>query len=232
VPFPLTRWIRHDRLGCRWDGVCRLPGSADRRVGTCRVGAYPSRDSAPRCRSILDERLARREISPDEHLHPREVLGAGPRAAPRYLGVLAAVFVAVGILGGLSAVAAATDFGGMGFFDMRGMMGGSPSGSTDTAPAPVPGARHIRVVADEFNFDPSEIRIGAGERVNVTLDNRGNAVHTLTISKLDFELRTDGGKRAEGSLQVDTPGRYPFTCDIPGHAEACMRGTVIVRPAA
>jgi len=187
----------------------------------------PRRDA----RWILDERLARGEISPDEHLRRREVLGAGPRAAPRYLGVLAAVFVAVGILGGLSAAAAATDFGGMGFFDMHGMMGGSPSGSTDTAPAPIPGARHIRVAADEFSFDPSEIRIRAGERVNVTLDNRGDAVHTLTISKHDFELRADSAERAEASLQLDTPGRYPLTCDIPGHAEAGMRGTLIVQPA-
>jgi len=186
----------------------------------------------PDARAILDERLARGEISPDEHLRRREVLGVGTRAAPRYLGVLAAVFLAVGILGGLSAAAAATDFGGMGVFDVHGMMGGNRSGATDTAPAPVAGTRHIRVVADEFSFEPNEIRIRAGERVNVTLDNHGDAVHTLTISKLDFELRADGRERAEGSLQVDAPGRYPFTCDIPGHTEAGMRGTLIVQAAA
>lgn len=184
----------------------------------------PRRDA----RAILDERRARREISTDEHVRRREVLGGGARAAPRYLGVVAAVFVAVGILGGLSAAAAATDFGGMGFFDMHGMMGSNRSGSTDTAPAAVPGAPHIGVVADEFSFDPGEIRIRAEERVNVELDNRGDAVHTLTISRLDFEVRADGGKRASGSLTVHRPGRYPIICDVPGHADAGMRGSLIV----
>jgi plastocyanin len=60
---------------------------------------------------------------------------------------------------------------------------------------------------------------------------RRDARSILDDSKLDFELRADGAKRAEGSLQVDTPGRYPFTCDIPGHAEAGMRGTLVVQPA-
>jgi uncharacterized cupredoxin-like copper-binding protein len=188
----------------------------------------PSGHSA---RAILDERLARGEISPDEHLRRREVLDAGTRGAPRHLGVLAAVLVAAGLVGILSATAAGTDFGGMGFFDMRGMMGGDGGGSTSTAPAPIPGAREIRVAADEFSFEPSEIRIRTRERVNIEMDNRGNAFHTLAISKLDFKLRANGGKRARGALTVDEPGRYPFVCDVPGHADAGMRGTLIVEPA-
>jgi uncharacterized cupredoxin-like copper-binding protein len=190
--------------------------------------APSSRDA----RAILDERLARGEISPEEHSARRDALGASRRVAPRRLGVLAAVLVAVGVAGSLAAAAAATDFSGMGFFDMRGMMGGDRGRSADTAPAPIPGARQIRVVADEFSFAPSEIRIRAGAQVNIELDNRGDAFHTLTISKLDFELRADGGKRAYGSLTTDAPGRYPFICDVPGHAEAGMRGTLIVQAAA
>jgi uncharacterized cupredoxin-like copper-binding protein len=187
--------------------------------------------SGPSARDILDERLARGEISPEEYIARRDALRAHtPGRARRHLGVLAAVLVAAGLAGSLSAAAAA-DFGDMGSFDMRGMMGGDGDGSAATAPAPIPGAREITVVANEFSFEPNEIRIRTGERVNIEMDNRGDALHTLVISKLDFKLRANGGKRAGGALTVEVPGRYPFTCDVPGHAEAGMRGTLVAEPA-
>ena len=41
-------------------------------------------------------------------------------------------------------------------------------------------------------------------------------------------LTADPGTTATGGLQVDQPGEYRFTCAVPGHVAAGMRGTLIV----
>ncbi len=107
-------------------------------------------------------------------------------------------------------------------------MHGTGSGEEGAAPSPVAGAPRLLVVATEFAFEPSEIRLRAGETFNLTLDNRGALFHDLTISELDLKLTADAGARASGSLAIAEPGRYEFVCAVPGHAQAGMTGSLVV----
>lgn len=194
------------------------------------LAARSRREGDTSARRILDERLARGEISPDEHRERAEILGPQDRGGPaRGIGF---GLLALGVVGTLIVAAAGPGSGG-GFMHgmmgggMGGMMGGGETGRSASPPAP--GAPEITVAGGEFFFDPDEVQAEAGETVTITFDNRGMMFHTLTIGKLGFELRAEAGESASGGLIVEEPGTYSFICAVPGHAEAGMRGTLTVR---
>lgn len=109
----------------------------------------------------------------------------------------------------------------------RGMHGGQAQ-SADPAPTPDPAARELGVVAGDYWFDPPTLALDAGETVNLTLRNEGRIYHDLSLADLGFVLGADPGQRVVGALTVAEPGRYDFVCSVPGHAEAGMRGTLVV----
>ena len=178
-----------------------------------------------RSHQLLGERLARGDVSTDEYRERLAALGPKPR---RTLATAAIAVTTVGLIGTLAVGAMA----GPGFMHMMmdgGM--GSMMGSGDTersGPAPVAGARDVRVVGQEFSFSPAEIRIRAGEAVNLMFENRGHMFHTLTLSGLGVDLRANGGDRIAAAVRGEKKGSYPFVCAVSGHAAAGMRGTVIV----
>ncbi len=113
-----------------------------------------------------------------------------------------------------------------GMWGTRGDVGGKE-------PPPVPGAREIRVVAAELLFEPTDLRVRAGETVNIVLDNRGGVFHDFHIEDLDFELEANGGGRDTGAfIAPNRPDRYEIMCHVPGHATAGMRATLTVEPTA
>lgn len=178
-----------------------------------------------RAHDVLDERLARGEVSPEEYRERLTALGSRPR---RILTPVATGLAAAGLFGAIVVVATA----GPGF--MHGMMGGGMgsmmgSGETQrTGSAPVAGAREVRVIGREFSFTPTEVRLRAGDTVNVLFENRGHMFHTLTVGGLGLDLRANGGDEIAGSFRAERAGTYPFLCAVPGHADAGMRGTVTV----
>lgn len=194
--------------------------------------ALVRRPGASGARAILDERLARGEISVEEHRERREALGAdglGTLAGP-----LAGVLLVLGLVGAAASVTSAMGSGWDGMSRMMrgmpGMMGdGMMGGRTERdAPPPEPGAEEVGVTGGEFFFEPDEIRLEAGEPVELAFRNRGMMFHTLTIGELDVDLRAAPGDSVSGGLGEVEPGRYSFLCTVPGHAEAGMRGVLIV----
>jgi plastocyanin len=193
---------------------------------TTRQGPAPDRPQL-----ILDERLARSEITPDEYRDLRTTLGT--RRTPRRGAQPWLLAVASIALTGTLLVAGTAGTGGTNWpgwmRDMHEQMWGNSRSPAEPPSPPVPGARTIRVVADEFSFTPSSIRVQPGETVNVRFDNHGGTFHDFHIEDLDFELEADPGERATGSLVApDQPGRHQIICHVPGHAEAGMRATLIV----
>ena len=146
------------------------------------------------------------------------------------------------------------------------------SGTGTSAPAAAPAAagpavhdgRPVEITADDtMKFSIVEIRAKAGERLSVTLVNKGttpkfsmghNWVLLTLAANFDAFLiaaaeaaTTDyvpASKRDEilaatkllGPGERDTatfaapsaPGKYPFLCSYPGHAQVGMRGVLIV----
>ncbi len=163
-------------------------------------------------------------------------------ARSRRLGI---VLIAVGVMGllALSLVGSAAPWAvprrsvayGPGWGPMPGWMGGMHRWMHGTgrgwagwsAPSPSPGAREVRVVADEFSFSPARIEVPVGETVNVVLVNEGQLPHDLTIPSLGFSISAAPGATVSGALTVERPGTYPFVCTVPGHRAAGMIGTLV-----
>jgi plastocyanin len=127
--------------------------------------------------------------------------------------------------------------GGMGMMGSAGMgpgMMGSGhmyggGGAATTSSAAIPGAPEVRVTATEFTLSPAEIVLPAGGAVNLTLANRGALPHDLTIPALGVHIVVAAGQTQTVGLRDLSAGSYPAYCSVPGHADAGMRTTVVVR---
>lgn len=116
---------------------------------------------------------------------------------------------------------------GQGTQMMSGHMGGYASAATAGAAA-IPGATEVTITAADLSFSPSEIRLPAGREVNLTLINRGQVLHDLTITSLGVHVVAQPGESRTVGLRDLTPGRYAGFCSVPGHAQAGMRVSVVV----
>jgi len=190
----------------------------------------PERAGVSHAQEILDRRLAAGEVSSDEHARRSAVLTQTRIGSRRPTAVLLVTLVV-----GLALLGAALGWAGPGWgwsgHDrwMAGHMGWSTiDGSADP---PVPGAATVEVVATDLRFAPTTITVTAGVATNLTLVNDGRVFHDLTIPTLGFTLDADPDEQSSGSLTVDEPGTYTFECTVPGHADAGMRGTLVVERA-
>jgi plastocyanin len=95
--------------------------------------------------------------------------------------------------------------------------------SNETQPA------EVRIVSTEFRFSPATVLVAAGRAATLVLDNRGaETEHGLFVPGLGFRLQAKAGEIARKNILVEKPGKYDFTCDLPGHRDAGMMGTLIV----
>ena len=107
-------------------------------------------------------------------------------------------------------------------------------------------------MTDLVTFDPPQITVEARKLVRLAVDNRESASpHDFTISVIPVSgVRSEGGEAAGGhgghmqenalhmALEGKTsgvleftptePGEYEFVCTVIGHAEAGMRGKLVV----
>jgi uncharacterized cupredoxin-like copper-binding protein len=114
-------------------------------------------------------------------------------------------------------------------------------------------ARIVKVVMDESDsgmvFAPSRIEVRRGEQIQFALRNEGELEHELVIgtvetnSKHAKEMNADPemahedpnakrlGPKQSGVLrwQFTKAGTFEYACLIPGHREAGMVGTIVVK---
>jgi uncharacterized cupredoxin-like copper-binding protein len=111
----------------------------------------------------------------------------------------------------------------------------------------------IRVkAADSLRFEPSEIRLTAGQPVRLMMENMGASIHDFTVDQMpmmgggatgaahDMSGMTMGARQYAMHLAVEShrdgtveftptaPGTYTFYCTASGHREAGMEGKMIV----
>jgi plastocyanin len=90
-------------------------------------------------------------------------------------------------------------------------------------------SRHgdLVVSAKGVRFSPTQLRVANGE-LRARVKNRDLFWHTFTIDSLGVDLRIPVG--ATRTVAFEAPaGRYEFYCRIPGHKQAGMKGTLVVR---
>jgi len=107
--------------------------------------------------------------------------------------------------------------------------GGESSGPPCPAPSEtmvVTGGK-ITVCAYDIRFGVKTIEAPAGP-LEITLVNKGAIAHNFSIDGEDFLLETPSrGKTAAKTITL-SPGTYDFECTISGHAQAGMKGKIVV----
>lgn len=105
----------------------------------------------------------------------------------------------------------------------------------ETAMAEHPGTTaappDVTVTAFDIGFRQQQLTVRAGE-VRIAYVNEGQLVHTLVIEGAPKFRRLEvrgNGDRVIGAASFE-PGTYTFYCDIPGHRQAGMVGTLTVSP--
>lgn len=81
---------------------------------------------------------------------------------------------------------------------------------------------------DELAFEPDSINVAADEEVEVTLDCGPNVEHNFLIEGHEGEeviADCAAGESDSGTFTVEA-GDHTFYCNIPGHREAGMEGTL------
>lgn len=90
------------------------------------------------------------------------------------------------------------------------------------------GTAQVAITLSEFKFAPASIQVKPGA-VRFVLKNSGVIGHTFVIEGLKKGTKeiAPGG---EAVMEVNAkPGTYEAICDIPGHKEAGMTMTVVVK---
>jgi plastocyanin len=91
------------------------------------------------------------------------------------------------------------------------------------------GGAHLTLTADPsgaLSFDQTELTAAAGE-ITIELVNDSGLPHNVEIEGQDAvsETITEGSTEVTVTLE---PGEYVFFCNIPGHRQGGMEGTLTV----
>jgi len=105
--------------------------------------------------------------------------------------------------------------------------GGAGDGAHGESSPVAEGARRVEVTGDSLSFDPTEIRVAAGEDIAIALTS-GDMLHDFTVEELDAHVSAEADDTAEGGFHAGQPGRYTFYCSVDGHRDGGMEGTLIV----
>lgn len=93
-----------------------------------------------------------------------------------------------------------------------------------------PKVREVNISLTEFSFTPAQIEARSGERLRLVLTNAGKLSHRFVSE--DLKASRDIAPGTTETVDVIIPGNkgsYAFTCDVPGHEQAGMRGQLEVK---
>jgi nitrite reductase (NO-forming) len=105
----------------------------------------------------------------------------------------------------------------------------SPAARTASPAASAAASTSPTVDMVDINFQQKAITIPANTEVTVTLVNKGAIAHNFNID----ELNVHSGDVQPGQTKTVTinakPGQYQYYCNVPGHRQAGMVGTLTVQ---
>lgn len=111
---------------------------------------------------------------------------------------------------------------------LLGACDGGSDGAQDGNGAGSDGGGDLTVEATEFEFDPAQTDAQPGE-ITITMDNVGDQPHTWTIEGMEDAILIDAepGESDTATVELDS-GDYAYYCDVPGHRESGMEGTLTI----
>ena len=96
---------------------------------------------------------------------------------------------------------------------------------TPAAPAPLV----VTVKAQDLMFDPMSLTAKVGQPITINFQNTGALEHSFVIDALNVKLEhIQPGQTASVTFTPKAAGTYEFYCDVPGHRDAGMKGTLTV----
>ncbi|HEY3365970.1 MAG TPA: cupredoxin domain-containing protein [Symbiobacteriaceae bacterium] len=78
-------------------------------------------------------------------------------------------------------------------------------------------------------FAPANLGARAGDTLVVQLSNVDNEDHDIHVPALGAHLHLRPGEKGQVRLSPKKAGSYEIVCTLPGHKEAGMVGTLLVR---
>jgi uncharacterized cupredoxin-like copper-binding protein len=82
---------------------------------------------------------------------------------------------------------------------------------------------------DTLRFSPEALTATVGQTVNVTLESSGALEHAFIIDEFSVNIGpVPGGQSGNGSFTPAQAGTFTYYCNVPGHREAGMEGTLTV----
>lgn len=106
---------------------------------------------------------------------------------------------------------------------------GDEAGGNGTGDADGGGTTVSVTGTDGLAFEPEQVTAPAGE-ITVELTSQDAVNHTFTVEDANGDVEVvaaDAGQTATGSVDLEG-GTYTFYCDVPGHREAGMEGSLQV----
>jgi plastocyanin len=92
-----------------------------------------------------------------------------------------------------------------------------------------PQPAEIKIVSSEFKYSPARVLVPARHAVTIILDNSGaETEHGIFVPALGFSLEAKAGEIVRKTAVFDQTGEFEFSCNLPGHREAGMKGMLIV----
>lgn len=117
----------------------------------------------------------------------------------------------------------------LGADEMRRHTAAAPAKEAPPAAAPAGEALQLTASKTALAFDVETLEAKAG-KVTIVLESPSAIPHNVAIRGRGIDVKgpvvTNGRSTVAAELK---PGTYEFYCSVPGHAEAGMRGTLIVR---
>ncbi len=132
-------------------------------------------------------------------------------------GQVAVAIVAIGIV--VAAVA--------GYMIVKGVLTGEKGNARDDS-AMGGKTREFSIVAKQWSFEPSEIRVKVGDTVRLKIRSI-DVSHGLSIPDLGVNSYIEPGKETVVEFKATKAGRFPFFCSVYcGEGHGNMRGVLVV----
>ena len=97
-----------------------------------------------------------------------------------------------------------------------------------TACSSTPDPLNVTLSATDIAYDIDNINASIGQIVNVEFVNKGALEHNFIIDEFSIDNLLQSGESSTISFTPEKAGTYEYYCNLAGHLEAGMKGTVTV----
>jgi uncharacterized cupredoxin-like copper-binding protein len=94
-----------------------------------------------------------------------------------------------------------------------------------------PASLVVNLKAEDIKYDTTSLTAKVGQPVTVNIQNAGGLEHSFVIDQFSVKLdHIQAGQAGTITFTPTTAGTYEYYCDVPGHKDAGMKGTLTVNP--